>query len=413
MGVNLSVVFANIFMSVMFFKYFNTHTADRGKIPLFKRFLDDIAGFWNGSETEFQSFVARLNDWSLREGWCVQFEVSKFGAPLPFLDVTLYWNNHWQTKLYFKETNVHAYLCTSSFHPENVFHHIPKGVALRIRRLCSERKEYRKFATLFSEGFFPRRGYSIKKVRGAFRKVDKTSCRVLMAGRPRMANKNFPFVFPFTRQLEVKTILRVCHRILKGDPVTRSVFTRQQLFAFKKGKCIRDYICRASLNRVNVVPGCSPCGHCSLDPHLLTSRRFQSRATGQVFQVKGCLSCDTPHVVYLIECTRCGKQGIGECSDARRRLQHYISAIRRGPPEPVPCCSILRHFLDGQHSVDDFKVLLIDKIPFNLPCHPACPSTVRTRLENIWTKRVQPELNVRRQLHSSFSGGSQARRPDS
>ena len=54
--------------------------------------------------------MAALNAWSLRTGWDVQFKVSGFGAPLTFLDVELYWRRAWHSRVYYKPTDVHAYI---------------------------------------------------------------------------------------------------------------------------------------------------------------------------------------------------------------------------------------------------------------------------------------------------------------
>ena len=119
-------------------------------------------------------------------------------------------------------------------------------------------------------------------------------------------------------------------------------------------------------------------GTCDLDAYMNASTTFKSLCSNRDFRVHGCINCNSEHVVYLIECTRCSVQGVGECSDVRRRMRRYLSAIDRGPPEPVPCCSILRLFLDGQHTALDFRFTLIDKIPAVLNFHPGVPSTSRT-----------------------------------
>ena len=66
-------------------------------LPMLKRYIDDVFGFWNGSRGFFELFVADLNLWSLENGWGVEFVVSAFGSPTPFLDVEVFWSKGWQT----------------------------------------------------------------------------------------------------------------------------------------------------------------------------------------------------------------------------------------------------------------------------------------------------------------------------
>ena len=341
----------------------------------------------------------------------MQFTVGQFGTPVDFLDVTVYWKNAWHTKLFYKTTDIHAYLHTHSQHPESIFRQIPLGVAKRVRRICSDRSQYRLNARVFAFGFFPRRGYSASKVMKDFLKVGRLSRKTLLQNRVRRRRQGLPFSFPFTDFVNARGALRLCFRMLQNDPATRRVFQRQHLLAFKKGRSLREYLCKASLKQQIRLSGCSPCGkpNCAVDGFLETGNSIRSCRTGQTFRIRGHVSCDCKHVIYVVTCLRCQKQGVGECTDPRSRLQYYITGVQNGPPEPDQCCAILRHFLDGAHTVHDLRLTLVDRIPFHMGFHPAVPSAVRIRLENRWISKLDAELNVRRQVHNSFSGSHQAR----
>ena len=66
--------------------------------------------------------------------------------------------------------SVQAYLSPSSFHPPHITRNIPKGVAIRIRRICSEESEFLEYWIYFRDVVFARRGYAGSAVDGAFRK---------------------------------------------------------------------------------------------------------------------------------------------------------------------------------------------------------------------------------------------------
>ena len=175
MGNRHSVVLANIFMSAFFTCFFGAHPEWLAHLPFFGRFLDDILGFWKGSWVEFQEFVRVLNSWSESNGWQVQFNIEQFGGCVSFLDLEIYKNrsNEFHSRLFFKATDVHAYLSPQSCHPHHIIKNIPYGVAFRVRRSCSELSEYLKIVKLFVDIFFPRRGYDRQIVRDAFVKVSQ------------------------------------------------------------------------------------------------------------------------------------------------------------------------------------------------------------------------------------------------
>ena len=143
MGVSLAVEVANFFMSLLLVEFFSSHPRWLAHIPFLRRYIDALFGFFNGDRALFDEFVAEINTWSLQTGWMVQFAPVSFGCTVPFLDVLVYVKNlTWQTRLFCKPTDLHAFLHTSSFHPAHVVKNIPFGVALRIRRICSEHSVY-------------------------------------------------------------------------------------------------------------------------------------------------------------------------------------------------------------------------------------------------------------------------------
>ncbi len=115
-------------------------------LPYVGRFLDDIFGFWKGTQASFDTFVEELNEWSNNNGWGMRFVHGAFGKRVAFLDLEIYQNQfqQWHTTLYFKTTDVHAYLLPTSNHPTYIIRSIPLGVAIRIARACSEWVEFQR-----------------------------------------------------------------------------------------------------------------------------------------------------------------------------------------------------------------------------------------------------------------------------
>ena len=119
------------------------------------------------------------------------------------------------------------------------------------------------------------------------------------------------------------------------------------------------------------------------------------------------LSCDSKNAVYVVSCTRCWVQGVGECENPRKRLSSYIAAVRGIGPSS---CRVHAHFLLPGHTPEDIHFMLVDAIP---PSSKALPSTyhsLRLRLEREWRLRLRAVLNAKVDLWHSFPGASQARR---
>eukprot|EP00974_Lingulodinium_polyedra_P049329 4740898-Lingulodinium_polyedra.AAC.1 len=119
MGQIHSVTLANCFMSFLLQDFLAARPQWLPFIDLLCRFLDDLLGFWRGSRSSFDDFFADLNHWSTVSGHQVQFELTCFGQPAPFLDIELYRNasNVWHTRVFYKRSDVHAFLSPASNHP--------------------------------------------------------------------------------------------------------------------------------------------------------------------------------------------------------------------------------------------------------------------------------------------------------
>ena len=97
-------------------------------------------------------------------------------------------------------------------------------------------------------------------------------------------------------------------------------------------------------------------------------------------------------------------QGVGECALPIPRFRLYISEANA--TAPTDTCAMSEHFQDPSHSPADLTFTIVDAIPPPL-IDDRVTSAVRTRMEDWWIKRLEPQLNVRRQRWHSFPGGPQ------
>ena len=60
-------------------------------------------------------------------------------------------------------------------------------------------------------------------------------------------------------------------------------------------------------------PGCSKCNRCRVScPILKEGVKFQSTNTRKTYNIKQKMTCDTPFLIYLATCKKCGGQYVGK-----------------------------------------------------------------------------------------------------
>lgn len=144
---------------------------DRGVIKpyLYKRYLDDIFFIWPGTPAELKLFEQHLD--KVTAGIRITLEFDK--SEMNFLDTTVYKENDTEentgsdttqntqiikTRVFFKPTDTHQLLHTSSFHPTHTTKGILKSQLIRFKRISSSKKDYDNtckilFKTLQNRGY--------------------------------------------------------------------------------------------------------------------------------------------------------------------------------------------------------------------------------------------------------------------
>ena len=88
---------------------------------------------------------------------------------------------------------------------------------------------------------------------------------------------------------------------------------------------------KSALPDINEVGRCKPCGGkrspCQLCSNMKnTTTTFKSKHSDEVYQIKKNFNCNSKMIVYLIECSVCGKQYNGNAvTKFRARANNYKS----------------------------------------------------------------------------------------
>ena len=199
------------------------------------------------------------------------------------------------TTVYSKPTDSHLYLQSNSCHNPKAINVIQKGVALRIRRICSSEQECLEKLKEYM-AYLVARGHSPKKVKRTFENVGKMTRVEARVKKQRVINKN-TIIFPAEynpRGPVVNAIINRHEHILQHSPVLKELFpTNLFIVANKRAKNLRELVTRADpyniktdlLNETDHVYtklGCK-CDFCN--KFVLEKTFFVCFATGTQFKI--------------------------------------------------------------------------------------------------------------------------------
>jgi len=97
------------------------------------------------------------------------------------------------------------------------------------------------------------------------------------------------------------------------------------------------------------------CGTCN---QLSDKSHYNSFQTKQYFSIPKIFSCDTINAIYLLECSICQKQYIGETSTTvRSRMKHHRNMSKTALNRPI-----YGHLESHRTNFSIFKLTIIDQV---------------------------------------------------
>lgn len=323
------------------------------------RFLDDVFFIWGGGVDNLVKFQKFLNN--LIPDIEITLEYSEI--QMPFLDTMLYINdNKIQTRTYFKETDTHQLLHTSSYHPKHTTLGILKSQFIRFKRLSSTYNDYINTChILFS--YLQNRGYTASNFRKLMYNVwYQYNTTKEVASNNNKDNKLLPIIMPFSQlgnklSTEYKKIIKESnlfpdHKLISAytiSPNLKKLLVRTEFSTGNKTihKPLKGYFYRCTSTN------CVTCRFYTSDTNT-----FTSSANKQTFTIENKVSCTTQNIIYLITCKKCHIQYVGETSRSLKdRLYNHISCIKNKIDNPIGS-----HFNLHNHNTRDISILTIEKI---------------------------------------------------
>ena len=215
MGTPMAVNFANQFMSKFESNLLEDYAALYGKNPVsWFRFIDDIFFVWKDDLKSLNHFLCFCDSYASKNNYNsnIKFTSEYSSSNVVFLDTWMkIHGGRIITELYSKPTATHTYLHNSSDQPPHILRSNPFSQFIRIRRICTLLKDYRKHALDFVQ-FYVRRGYSRGRMTQIAKEVEGKDRNDLLQPKKEKSNntnQRTPLVINWHRRF--KGISKVLH----------------------------------------------------------------------------------------------------------------------------------------------------------------------------------------------------------
>ena len=368
MGTPIAPTLACFFMHHIETSFFATQQL----LPLiYKRYIDDIFLVWTHGPDTFQTFFNNFNSFHPK----ISFTNHCSSSSVDYLDLTIYIDPAHPTKIQYrpfhKATNSFQYVHASSHHPTNTKNAIIYSEALRHIRLTSDPTNIDPQLEHLKT-HFRNRGYPTSTINKMFNKA-KQHVPISTCQPDRIF---FKTTFDIRRPTMKKLLTQEWDK-LKQHPQLKTVHQKHIITCYKNSSNINKQLVRAALPqdvKTTPIPPCpttyripkvtkpcrlTGCGTCNL---LWCRNTISATSCYKKLNITETLSCTSKNVVYIIQCTLCNKQYVGQTSCMlRERVKKHRNKFQ-GNAQPRPY--LYKHF--DQHGWINFTITPIKSVPQHL-----------------------------------------------
>ena len=136
--------------------------------------------------------------------------------------------------------------------------------------------------------------------------------------KPELSGTLIPFVLTYHTELsKVKEIVNKHWPIIESSKRLNKIFPQKPIMAYRRPKSLRDILVHAKLNPDPSDDGptgeSKPCGNkMCFTCKLMTPTQIAKSSSGASVKLKRQTNCKSANVIYLLTCTQCSKQYVGE-----------------------------------------------------------------------------------------------------
>ncbi len=371
MGTRMAPSYAILFMAKL-----ESKILDREDKPAFWiRFIDDILMGWLHGEESLLKFLEEINQ--IHPTIKFTYEYSRNSVNFLDVKITLDKDGYLHTDLFTKPTDSHAYLTYSSCHPRHIVNSIPYSQALRMLRICSDETSQEKALRDLSENL-AKRNFPRALIK---RSIDKAKHDIVNPTRREERREGIPLILTYhPERTQAKQTIKKYEKLTSTDPLgERYDQLYMTMLTYRRPKNLRDLLVHSDFVRpMKMTMGMTTCGKlCSSCTYIEIGQRVTSSANGYTFELRGTYSCTTSFIIYMITCSLCKKQYVGQSSNSlHQRMIAHVMDIRKKTET-----SVAKHFNEGTHSLTNLKVSIICQTYRNL--------NSRLRHEEAWIRLMK------------------------
>jgi hypothetical protein len=360
MGTKMSSSYANLFMGTL-----ETKQSERANIiSIYNgRFLDDLIYiFENTSMNDIKNFFEDFN--SIHPNIKLTWNIST--KSIDFLDVhlSLTKNNHLETNLHRSSTNRQKYLNFFSEHPHHMKKSIPYGLSTRLRRICSNDNDLQENLSELRNTLYSN-GYPVELVNNAISKAlqprnmvgttsNNTNSNENVNNKKTDWNKTTKFITPYNSKNPNLSRILENHIGVLTNHLSGAFNDLKIKVVNRRPKNLSDDLVHSTLMPSNKNQNTGiPCKdkRCLACPSMILSTKISNYKNDFVFDIVGSFSCHTKDCVYLLQCSICKIQYVGQTETTfnLRLNNHRRDSLIEGP--------IYNHVVETNyvHNFDHFK----------------------------------------------------------
>ena len=345
MGTKLAPNYANLFMANFEESFVFNYPIQP---TMYRRFIDDIFFIWQGTPEELDEFTSHLN--SVHQ--TIKFTKTVSTEQITYLDLDIYIKNKIiHTKTHFKSTNTFSYLYGESNHPSSTFKGVYKGENIRILRNTSEEETYNStFESI--RGHFKKRKYPVNLLNSPV--IPFKDRDLYIHSSNQHTGHPVTFVTTFNSNISIRNHILQDWPRLSSDRELKQVFKDPPQISYRHSPNLSQILVRAKLDHdittntkiftkpvistpsfpsKNIKCRNEQCGTCL---QLTIRSHYSSYQTKHYYPIKDIFSCDTTGGIYLLECTICNKQYVGEShTTIRNRMRHHRNMSKTATNRPL------------------------------------------------------------------------------
>ena len=347
----------------------------------FWRFLDDCFMIWIMGQDNLMQFYSILNSLDEDIHYVIEFSTDS----TPFLDVLIVKkDDQLITDIYYKVTDSKQYLPFNSCHPKHIKVNIPYNLSKRICTIVSDQFTREKRLSELSS-FLEDLNYPKAIIQQGIKKATEIERNTPLKSTTKKDKSNLVPFISYNNPLdnEIFKYIKSNFNILTSDPRMKNVLQNQRVINCKrqppnlKSILTKSIYCRATQN-----PSVKKCGRprCTICSIILTGEKFVFQ-NGKFITIKFDMDCSALNCIYVIRCSSCDLEYIGETNNFRARTALHRSQINN------PSYGFLKVSIHIRNCSDcSFKIMPIFKLITD------CPIKRKMKEEEL-IKRFQPALN--------------------